>query len=311
MGTPPIQFPTDHSTDELTRGPQQERLPEAAPATGAAPDPDNPPWGFLEALGLLIISFVLMLLTAAAFLIPYTIYHGVGLAAFNEFVSKDPGALLMQVLSILPAHLMTLGLAWVIVTRAGKRPFFRTLGWEWRAGFTFWRSVGLAILLYLVGIALIWLVPAPSTDNALTQLLRSSRATTLAVAFIASVSAPLVEEVVFRGVFYSALQRLVGAAGAVAFVVLIFAGIHFFQYWPSYGVIATIVLLSLALTLIRARTGQLLPCFIVHLVFNFIQGVLLVFEPYLKQLWPDKPVPVPAPAPGLLVELFARLFAGG
>jgi hypothetical protein len=302
VGTPPIQFPND-STDELTRGPQ-ERLPEAAPAPGAGPDPDNPPWGVLEAVGLLIVSFVLMVLTFAVMVIPYAVYRGVGLVAFAEFATKDPGALVVQVLSILPAHLITLGLAWLIVTRAGKLPFFRTLGWEWRAGFTFWRSAGLAVLLLLVGILIAKL--AGPADNALEQLIRSSRAATLAVAFVASVTAPLVEEVVFRGVLYSALRRLVGAAGAVACVVFIFTAIHAPQYWPSFGVIATIFILSLALTLIRARTGQLLPCFIVHLVFNAIQALFMVLDPYLRRFSPEET----APAPGLLVELFARLFGG-
>ncbi len=300
MGTPPIQFPTD-STEELTRGPH-ERLPEAAPAPGAAPDPDDPPWGVLEAVGLLLVSFILMLLAFAAFVIPYAVYRGVGLVAFAEFATKDPGALLVQVLSILPAHLLTLGLAWVIVTRAGKRPFFSTLGWEWRAGFTLWRSAGLAVLLLLVGIGIAKLTgPA---DNALEQLIRSSRAATLAVAFVASVTAPLVEEIVFRGVLYSALRRLAGAAGAVVSVVIIFAVIHVPQYWPSYGVIATILLLSTVLTLIRARTGQLLPCFIVHLVFNSIQAVFMVLDPYIRRFSPEET----APAPGLFAELFAKIF---
>ncbi|MCA1618200.1 MAG: CPBP family intramembrane metalloprotease [Acidobacteria bacterium] len=276
----------------------------AAPELRPVPDPDSPPWGFWEALGLLLVSFVLMLLTFAVFIIPYAVYRGVGLLAFGEFATKDPGALLVQVLSILPAHLLTLALAWLIVTRAGKHPFFRTLGWEWRAGFTFWRSAGLAVLLLLVGIGIAKL--AGPTDNALEQLVRSSRAAMLAVAFVASVTAPLVEEVVFRGVLYSALRRLAGSAGAVVFVVLIFAVIHVPQYWPSYGVIATILLLSTVLTLIRARTGQLLPCFIVHLVFNSIQAVFMVLDPYIKRFAPDEA----APAPGLLVELVTKLFGG-
>jgi hypothetical protein len=285
----------------LTHEPRD--VPEAA-TERAVPDPDNPPWGFWEALGLMLVSFVLMLLMFGVFIVPYAVYRGVGLLGFAEFATKDPGALLVQVLSILPAHLITLGLAWLVVTRAGKYPFFRTLGWDWRAGFTLWRSVGLAVLLLVVGIV-IGLLTGPS-DNALEQLIRSSRAATLAVAFVASVSAPLVEEVVFRGVLYSALRRLAGTAGAVVCVVFIFAVIHVPQYLPSYGVIATILLLSIALTLIRARSRGLLPCFIVHLVYNSIQAVYMVIEPYLERLTTREA----APAPGLLVELFARLFGG-
>jgi membrane protease YdiL (CAAX protease family) len=91
---------------------------------------------------------------------------------------------------------------------------------------------------------------------------------------------------------------------AVTIVFLLFALIHVPQYWPSYGVIVTILLLSFTLTLIRARTGRLLPCFVIHLVFNAIQSVIIVFEPYLKNFVEKSPVP----SPGLLVELLLRLF---
>ncbi|HEX6182875.1 MAG TPA: type II CAAX endopeptidase family protein [Pyrinomonadaceae bacterium] len=281
--------------------PQPQATPEPAPHV--APDPDNPPWGVLEAIGLLLLSLLLMLLTTAVFLISYVIYRKVQLDALAEFAVKDPGAIFVQILSILPAHLLTLGAAWLIVTRAGKYPFFRTLGWEWGRGFNLWRSVALAVGLLLVGLGIVWLTGP--TDNALERLIQSSRAAALTTAFAASITAPLVEEIVFRGVLYSALRRLVGVGGAVATVLFIFAVIHVPQYWPSYGVIFTILLLSTVLTLIRARTGQLLPCFVIHFVFNSIQAVLIVINPWFA---PDTPTPVPAP--GLLLDLFARLFSG-
>jgi uncharacterized protein len=286
--------------------PQPQATP--GPAPHVAPDPDNPPWGLLAALGLLVITFVLMIVSSLAFLIPYVIYRKVSLPEFAEFAVKDPGAILVQILSIIPAHLLTLGAAWLLVTRAGKYPFFKTLGWEWGRGFTLWRSVALAVGLLLVCLGIVWLTGP--TDNALERLIQSSRAAALTTAFAASITAPLVEEIVFRGVLYSALRRLIGAGGAVATVLFIFALIHVPQYWPSYGVIFSILLLSIVLTLIRARTGQLLPCFVIHFVFNTIQAVLIVLNPYLERFAPEAPTPAPVPAPGLLLELFARLFSG-
>jgi uncharacterized protein len=282
--------------------------PQTTPESRVAPDPDNPPWGLLEALGLLVLSFVLMIVASLAFLIPYVVYRKVQLPAFAEFAIKDPGAIFVQIVSIIPAHLLTLGLAWLIVTRAGKYPFFKTLGWQWGQGFTLWRCIWLAVALLLVGLGIVWLTGP--TDNALERLIQSSRGAALATAFAASITAPLVEEIVFRGVLYSALRRLVGVAGAVAVVLLVFAVIHVPQYWPSYGVIFTILLLSVVLTLIRARTGQLLPCFVIHFVFNTIQAILIVLNPYIERLAPEATPPVPVPAPGLLLELIVRLFGG-
>jgi membrane protease YdiL (CAAX protease family) len=290
VSTPPITFP-ETSAEGI---PLEEPRPPAY-------DPDNPPWGLLGALGVLLLSFVLMVVTQLLFLVPYALRRGVKLDALAEFAVKDTGAIFLQIVSIVPAHLLTLGLAWLVVTRVGKYPFLKMLGWEWGEGFTLWRSARLAVLLYLGGMGIIYFSGSP--ENALERLLQSSRAAALATAFAATFTAPLVEELVFRGLLYSSLRRLVGAAWAVAVVVLLFALIHVPQYWPSYGVIATILILSFVLTLIRARTGRLLPCFIIHLVFNGVQSALIVLEPYLKRFVETNPVP---PSPGLLAEIVLK-----
>ena len=300
MGTPEVPFP-DSSLRDLT-----PPTPDAREAQ--QPGPDNPPWGVLAAVGVWIMSFVFMLITQMAMLVGYLLYRGIKLAAVVEVVNKDPVAIFVAVLSIIPAHALTLGLAWMLVTGVGKRPFLRTLGWDWGRDFTFWRSAGLAVGLLLLGIGIIKLAGNPPTE--LDRLIESSRATALATAFLATVTAPFVEEVVYRGVLYPALQRAAGKVWAVAIVGLIFTGIHVLQYLPSYGVIATIFLLSFVLTLIRAHTGRLLPCVVIHLVFNGIQSLLIVLDPYVKQLTPENtPAPVPPPpAPGALLHSLAQLF---
>jgi len=121
-------------------------------------------------------------------------------------------------------------------------------------------------------------------DTELDRILRSSRAAALLMALLATVTAPVMEEVVYRGLLYSALQRLTGAIGAVALVTLIFAGLHVWQYWPNFAAISAILLLSLVLTVVRARTGRLLPCYMIHLVFNGVQSVIIVAEPYLRSV---------------------------
>ena len=304
MSTPSTPFPEGAGEDyraQAARGGDESEKPVG---------PDNPPWGLPGALLLLALSFILMAVAQAVCLLPYASSRGVPFTpeAVADFALKDPGALFVQVVSIIPAHVLTLALAWLIVTRGGKHPFLRTLGWESDSRLTFWRSAALAVLLLVVGSAVIWVTG--STENALERLIQSSRAAALATAFAATFTAPLVEEIVFRGLLYSALKRLAGTAGAVAVVMLLFAAIHVPQYWPSYGVIVTILLLSFALTYVRAWTGKLLPCFIVHLVFNAIQSFIIVLNPYIEQLGPQKPT---APAPGALlltvVESLVRALA--
>jgi len=48
-------------------------------------------------------------------------------------------------------------------------------------------------------------------------------------------------------------------------------------------VIAVITLLSITLTVARAVSGKVLPAFIIHLVFNGIQSVLIVVGAFVDK----------------------------
>jgi uncharacterized protein len=273
-----------------------------APAPARVVNPDNPPWGLPSALLLLVMSFVLMVVVQALFVFPYAARRGIPFTtnAITDFLTKDPTAIFLEIASVIPAHILTFGLAWLLVTRGGKYPFLRTLGWEWDARFTFWRCAGIAVALLIAAVGILRLTGSPQT--ALDQAIESSRAAALATAFAATFTAPLIEEIVFRGLLYSALRRFTGTVAAVVIVSLFFAAIHVPQYLTSIGVITTILLLSFTLTTIRAYTGKLLPCFLVHTVFNAIQSLLIVLEPYTKHLSPEQ-----TPAPGALLACVVKL----
>jgi membrane protease YdiL (CAAX protease family) len=288
VDTPPTSFPQDIS---------QSQAPAPTPR---AVNADDPPWGTWGALGVFVMAFLLMLILQTVFVLFYAAARGVPFTpnAVSAFATKDLSAIFVEVVSIFPAHLLTLGVAWLVVTRAGKYPFFRTLGWEPDARLTFWKCVVIAVALYVLSVFIITLTGNPKTE--LDKLIESSRATALATAFAATFTAPLVEEIIFRGLLFPALQRLAGTVAAVTIVTLLFAGIHVPQYIESVGVIGSILLLSFTLTLIRARTGKLMPCFFVHLIFNAVQSFLIVLDPYIQNLSPQK-----SPAPGALLHALA------
>jgi membrane protease YdiL (CAAX protease family) len=93
-----------------------------------------------------------------------------------------------------------------------------------------------------------------------------------------------VEELVYRGVLYSAVERALGKIVAVGVVSLLFAGVHVFQYSNNIAVITVITLLSVTLTLVRAYSGRVLPAFVIHFVFNGIQSLLIVLAPFVGDL---------------------------
>ena len=298
-----------HAAAPPAPGDARDFAPPQPPQPQSAPHPDNPPWGVLAGLGVAIGMFVLMLALQLVLTVPYLFYRirgGLALERAAEELPNDPTYILLAVLSIIPAHLLTLLLAWAVVTGLGKRPFWASLGWGWspRYGRTeFFFLLGVTFAMF--GVGQLMVTAFGDQETSLTRMLSSSAATRYAVAALATFTAPLVEEVVYRGVLYSALRRRLGAIAAVVAVVAIFAAIHFPQYIESVAALVTITLLSLVLTVVRAWTGRLLPCVVIHLLFNGITSIFIVLAPQAAE---KTPVPQPAPPPaGLLLQLFDSL----
>ena len=245
-------------------------------------------------------SVVLIIIIPQLCALPYVaLRYRDSIGPTKEALLSDKTFVLILVIGLFVAHLVTLALAWAVVTRFRKFPFRETLGLSWPSSFGPWKSTGLAILLFVMAMLIVWKFGGQETD--LERILRSSRAAALVVAFLAATTAPLVEEVVYRGLLYSALQRLAGPITAVIVVTSLFAGLHVLQYWPDAGAITSISLLSLVLTGIRARTGRLLPCYIIHLVFNGIQSVIIVLDPYIRAAYQSSR---PDAVPGAIHSLF-------
>lgn len=171
-------------------------------------------------------------------------------------------------------QLVGLVAAWMFVTRMGRRPFWRSLGWGWIPQFRLVHAIGLALLMIGVAVALEQTLPHKETD--LEKFLKMGTAIRIMVAALAVVTAPLIEEVVYRGVVYSTVEGLMGKGAAVTFVTLLFALVHAPQYWGSVAAMASILSLSFVLTMLRAWTGKLLPCFATHLVYNSVQALALL-----------------------------------
>ncbi len=190
-------------------------------------------------------------------------------------VEPTRGAVILTLAIILIMQVAGFAAAWLVVTRVGRRPFWRSLGWEWTAWFRPVHAVGLAFLMF--GVAILLERALPHRETELEKFLKIGMDIRVMVAALAVVTAPLIEEIVYRGLIYSSVEGLMGKGAAVAFVTMLFALVHAPQYWGSAAALASILSLSLVLTLLRARTGNLLPCFATHLVYNAIQvGILLV-----------------------------------
>jgi membrane protease YdiL (CAAX protease family) len=296
----------DPSIVEVVRIPAQVEPPPVPPVEPAI-DPDFPRWGILAAIGVTISLFFFQLVVQLVFVLPYLYsFHTLDPEMLRKLATGDK-AILLSIIAIIPAHLATLALAWAVVTGFRKRPFWRSLGWTWSPRFgrlEFFVCLGATLLLIGAGQLLSVIFGDPETE--LERMILSSPAARYFIAALATFTAPLVEEIVFRGVLYSALRKRLGVAWGAGVVIAIFAAIHVPQYLPNVAAISTILLLSSVLTLVRARTGRLLPCFVIHLLFNGITSVIIVLYPFLQHATPPPPSPAPTTPTGALIFLISH-----
>jgi membrane protease YdiL (CAAX protease family) len=285
---------TEEPSTEQTPLATEPAVPSEAPASEAfsLPPPPLPPtspstnvrwYRLLVGIGTWFVSLLLLVFVPLIVALPYLFYvwrtRGMPRA---EVLANDKTLLFISILGILPTHLLTLLVVWLVVTEWRKRPFWKTAGFEWPNYASPLVSTIACILiaasLFVVGglVTSRW----GGSKTQLDLLVESSLAARFATAFVAVFTAPLVEELIYRGVLYSAVEQALGRVVAVGAISLLFAGVHVLQYQNNIAVIVIITLLSFTLTLVRAYTGKLLPSFVIHLAFNGIQSVVIVLAPF-------------------------------
>ena len=249
----------------------------------ARPDPDWPAWGVPSAFGVWLFSF------AAIFVIPLLVV-GVMLAIRSasgeplptareemEQLLTSPSYLLAQVAATYPAHLLTIAVCWAVVTGFRKRPFLESLGWQWDLPLAAKAVLIPAVCVCVLALSVILEKILPNKHNtSFEQMVSSSVQVRYAVAALAVFTAPLVEEFVYRGVLYSALRKRFGIGAAVTIVTLLFTGVHVPQYYGAWAGIASLLVLSLILTMFRAVTRSVKPCVAIHILFNAVEALFLV-----------------------------------
>lgn len=282
---------TEESSQQITPLPEEHAEPPAVPGGAQVqPTPKTEWWVPWIDVGIAgaswVVSVLLLLFVPVIYVLPYMIYRIAKAGAPSpEALASDKMLIFFSVAAILPTHLLTLVLVWIVISYGGRRQFWKNIDFDWpqnsSPAMTTLLSVVVAIILFSLAFAITMFYGERKTD--LDLMIESSIYTRFATALVAVVTAPLVEELVYRGLLYKALEKAGGVAVAIVIVSLLFAGVHVFQYRNNVAVIAVITLLSITLTVTRAVSGKVLPAFIIHLVFNGIQSVLIVLGAFVDK----------------------------
>lgn len=238
---------------------------------GAEP-PSRPtadaPWGYREILLLAAVALLaqlLVTLTAVALVQSDTTMEA---DAAMERLRESPHIVVpLQLVTWLPL----LAYIWFTVTVRHGLPLSKGLAWQSLprpAGSYIRMGALLAFGSALISIA----VGDRAASNPMTELLSDPDSLWL-IGIFGVLVAPCVEELVFRGFLFGALERMHGTAVALFGSTAIFAALHGSQYgwqWPQLVVLS---LVGCAFGAVRIRSGSTKACTIVHAGYN---GMLFV-----------------------------------
>lgn len=122
-------------------------------------------------------------------------------------------------------------------------------------------------VVMLAGWLLVNVFGDPGGSNPLLELVLNSRDSLalILLSLTAVLLAPLFEEVIFRGVLLPVLARRVGFSAGALLNGLLFAIAHI-----SIGELIPLTVLGTGLALVRLRSGRLLPCVLMHAIWNAV-----------------------------------------
>ncbi len=223
---------------------------------------------FVAIIPFALLASKIVLLIGYATLRPFTGWH-----AKADLAQSDTIFLLVQQCVF---YLFILVFMFLLAQLQHQQPLWKSLGWK--------RPTPQQVLGYLAGgcglalAASFWLWLLPDTQAFPLEKLFSSRTASIAIGGFAIFIAPVVEEVVFRGLLFAILERPVGIPIAVVTTAILFAGLHVPEYWHAWNHLFMILVVGLVFSLARGASGSLTPSILFHIGYNSLIMVGFFFS---------------------------------
>jgi CAAX protease family protein len=297
------EVPPESPPEGLTQAPPKatkDELPGGAYAQGPStniesfhsaksivPEDLRVPWGWWD-LGLLAVITVSGIFALGLVIISAFQIAGVTRVQFEHSVKYQALA------SILGVFLLSLFLLFYLVLQLRIRfdaPYWRTLRWRPVDSGTIPPRV--AYLGFVLGgfllsmvVAVVSSAFAPKNRMPIEQFLQD-RQTAFLLLVMSVTLAPFFEETIFRGYIYPVVARTFGVIPGVIFTGLIFGLMHASQLGGNVPQVALLATVGIVFTAVRAKTGSVLPGFLVHVSYNaFISIAFLIGSHGLRHMPP-------------------------
>ncbi len=242
--------------------------PEAAPAS--PPPPER--WTFRD-LGIFIgfgtLAFVFAYIGVTIGTLPFLFRHGA-----NRALSPEANAYISLVFMCV-FYVLLFGAIYGLVALRGRRPLRRAIKWQLP-------PLGRALVFFAGGFVLsiaVELAPAifPDQSHFPLQDLFTTPAVAYALGGFAVLIAPLMEELVFRGVLFAIFEDQLGLRVSIILTAVLFTAMHIPEYLGAWNHVFLLLIVGLVFSLARGITGSLVPSVLLHTAYNFSQIVILFF----------------------------------
>lgn len=221
----------------------------------------------LAALGKSVCYLALFLGMQVAIMLPESVYIGVAAA-----LGGDVDALYDQLLANTMTYTMISGLLTIAIViavyRVRRKPMAEALWLRGVDGPTLLTGAALAPALYLIVSGALALLPEAWLES-YTEASAGIDSGTLTGVLAVAVVAPVVEELIFRGLMLNRLSRVMPGWLAAVLSSAAFGLCHGHPVWFAYA-----FALGAFFALLDLRAQSILPSILGHLVFNAISQIL-------------------------------------
>lgn len=218
---------------------------------------DQPAWGWKE----VVIAISLMI---PAMLLGPVLAIGVSWLILGQ----TPTQVQIAIPGQFAAYSLWLAAVWILL-RSPTASFWQTIGWRWPDNGP-WVYLALGPALALATGLIANLLHAKNIQNGLMeQLLADPVACRLLVLFGVT-GAPLIEELLFRGIFLPVAIRDLGIVAGLLVTSIPFSLMHGPMYDWSWQHLSLLVLVGIAFGLIRIRSNSTLASTITHGAYNLM-----------------------------------------
>jgi membrane protease YdiL (CAAX protease family) len=235
-------------------------------APPAAPHPSLPLKAAAGALGILLLSLVggrLLVDALTRFDWPLLVYVG-----------------LLTVIAYGPSVVW----CWYVSRRWGTGRLSADVGLRFRWSDAGWAPViwiaALVVQIAVAALVLACRIPLTSNTERVSDI-DADRAYVIALAITAVVAAPIVEEIVFRGIVMRGLRARLGAAATVTVQAVFFGAAHFdpVRGAGNIGLVMVLSAVGGALGLGAYQLRRIGPTILAHAIFNGVVLLVLLWGP--------------------------------